>query len=187
MSQQYPGQPGGVGGGPPGYGGPYGGNPGPGAGQPYGAGGYPGGPGYPQNPMPVQPPPKKSKVWLFAGLGCGFLILVAIAATLFTLYWMKNKAEALRSDVERQLANASSMPQAPVAPGGQAVQPASGEATGDCQAALTCCKSIADKTGNAEAVKACDVFKMAGYPQASCAAALTGYRQVAKATGAVCE
>ncbi|MGC4070510.1 MAG: hypothetical protein QM784_38760 [Polyangiaceae bacterium] len=91
------------------------------------------------------------------------------------------------SDVERQLGNASAAVAAASAQthGGAS---ATVELTGDCKVAYACCRAIASKsTGNQAAVQACEVFKMAGYPQPSCAAALTGYRQVAKAVGVSCE
>jgi hypothetical protein len=102
------------------------------------------------------------------------------------LLWLRNRSNAFVSDVERQLGNASA------AVAAASAQSQSGtlavELTGDCKSAYVCCRAIATKsTGNQAAVQACEVFKMAGYPQPSCAAALTGYRQVAKAVGVACE
>ena len=183
MSQQYPGQPGGGGGGPPGYGAPFGAPPGqpgggpPPVGAPLAAGlPYAGSPqGYPGAP----PPAKKSNVWLVAGLGCGLLLLLAIGATVFALFWVRNRTKEIIGDVDRQLASASAIPGAAT---GRAA-----ESSAECKSAYVCCCAIAQKTQNSAAVQACEVFKMAGYPQTSCAAALTGYRQVAKAVGASCD
>src|SRR5882724_6955399 len=88
--------PGGYGppGGPPGYGGPPQGGPPPGYGPPQqGYGGYPGG--------PPGSPPKKSKALLFLGLGCGGLILLGIAGSVASYFYMKSKV----SDAEQAIAN----------------------------------------------------------------------------------
>jgi hypothetical protein len=195
MSQQNPGQPGGYGGAPPGYGGPpYGPPPGPPAGgPPPGTMPYPGaGAGYPVAPQqPMTPPPngKKGQVWLAVGLGCGFLLLLAIGGTVGALFWLRNRGNSFVEDLQRQMASASALPagteMAPTSPGNET---AAGALSADCKVAYGCCRAIAAKsTGNEAAVQACEVFKMAGYPQASCASALTGYRQVAKAIGVSCE
>jgi hypothetical protein len=112
---------------------------------------------------------------------------VAIGGIVAALLWLRNQGNAFVSDLETQLATGS----AAVAAASAQTQGAAGvaaELTGDCNTAYVCCRAIATKsTGNQAAVQACEVFKMAGYPQPSCAAALTGYRQVAKAVGVACE
>jgi hypothetical protein len=189
MSQQNPGQPGGYGGPPPGYGGPYGAPPGHPAGGPPPAGmpsqGGPG--GYPGAPTPGNLPEKsgkKGQVWLALGLGCGFLLLLAIGGTVAGLFWLRNRSNAFTEEIRQQMASASAFP------GGSALPPSAvgGEPQGDCRIAYNCCRVIATKsTGNEAAVQACEVFKMPGYPQASCSSALSGYREVAKAIGVACE
>lgn len=199
MSQQNPGPPGGYGGPPPGYGGPYGAPPGAPPGPPAG-GAPPGGMPYPGAGYPgMQPPPnvpdkggKKGQMWLALGLGCGLLLLLAIGATVGALFWLKNRSGALVEDIQRQMASASANTEGTSAPspvpGAAGPVTAGGEPSGDCRLAYSCCRAIATKsTGNEAAVQACEVFKMAGYPQASCSSAMTGYRQVAKAIGVACE
>jgi len=130
--------PGGYGppGGPPGYGGPPQGGPPPGYGPPQqGYGGYPGAP--PGGPGgPLAPPPKKSKALLFVGLGCGALILLGIAGSVASYFYMKSKV----SDAEQAIANYGT--------GGAGVlaAPAAGSVSATCAKAIACCKAITEKS-----------------------------------------
>jgi len=113
-------------GGPPGYGPPAGGPPGYGPPQ-QNYGGYPGGPG--------GPPPKKSKALLFVGLGCGVLILLGIAGSVVSYFFMKSKME----DAQSAIANFG-------ADSGVLAAPAPGSVSATCAKTIACCKAITGKS-----------------------------------------
>jgi hypothetical protein len=96
---------------------------------------------------------------------------------LIGLYWFKSQADTTVEDVERLQASANAMGAS-----------AGGEPSGDCKRAHACCRIIAAKsTSSAAAVEACEVFKTAGYPEATCSTSLVGYRKTAEALGVKCE
>jgi hypothetical protein len=143
---------------------------------------YPGQiPGYPVNPAP---PPTgtagtgKNKVLLFAGIGCALVLVLGIGAAVGAFFWLRNRTNAIVEEAQRQIGAA----------GAQSSGAANATAqSADCVAAYACCTIVAEKsTGNKEAVKACEVLKLAGYPQQECRTALNSYRSVAKAVGATC-
>jgi hypothetical protein len=179
MSQQYPGQPAGAGGTPPAYGGPPGATPG--AYVPQGAPGH-------VTPGLAQPP-KTNRTLLIVGMGCGLFLLIAVAAVVAVLFWLKSRSNAVIEDLQRLQASASAMaavsepPSGPSAPANSVV-----DMSGDCKLAYACCGAIAAKSpAGAAAAQACQVFKTSGYPQSTCSLALSGYRKVAEQAGVKCE
>jgi hypothetical protein len=184
---------------PPGYGGA---PPGQGNGMPpgYGGGmppGYGGPPGVPpgsnapqampgQYPPGLAQPPKSNRMLLIAGLGCGLFLLLAIAAVVVGVFWLKARGNAAVEELQRLQASASAIPNMPLAPESSAAS--AGALTGDCLVAYRCCQAIASKSpAGAAAIQACEVLKTPGYPVAICSSALAGYRKVAEQTGVKCE
>lgn len=158
MSQQYPGQPPG-GPVPPGY------VP---ANQPQGAPGL--------QPPGLAPAPKSNRTLLWVGLGCGSIFVLGVIVVVAAVYWLKTRTNAALEELQKLQSSA-----APVEAGGA-------ELAGDCKPAYACCKLIAEKsTGGSAALQACEVFKTAAYPQATCTAALGGYRKAAEALGVRCD
>lgn len=158
MSQQYPGQPPG-GPMPPGY-----------------------GSANPPQGMPMQQPgglamaPKSNRLWLGLGIGCGSIVLLGIGAAAAAVFWLKARTSETLEELQKLQSSA-----VPAITSG-------GELSGDCKPAYACCKLIAEKsTAGDAALKACEVFKTAGYPPATCTAALTGYRKAAEALAIRCE
>lgn len=171
MSQQYPGQPPG-GGVPPGYGGP--------AQQPpYGMNGMPG----QQPPAGLASAPKPNRTLLWLGIGCGSLLLFAVGIAVAGVLWFRARTNSAIEELQKLQAGAASGVPA------LSVSSASGrELSGDCKAAHACCRAIAAKsTASAEAVAACELFRSAGYPEATCTASLVGYRKAAEALGIRCQ
>lgn len=170
MSQQYPGQPPG-GGVPPGYGTGPAPPPQPGM---YGSGGQ-----QPGAALVATPRPSRTLLWL--GVGCGGLLVFAIGVAVAGVLWFRARTGSALEELQKlQGGAASALP----ASSGAHVR----ELAGDCKAAHACCKSIAGKsTASAEASAACDLFRTAGYPEATCTASLMGYRKAAEALGIRCE
>lgn len=173
LSQRPPEHPPGAGGFPPGYGGAPPGTSGPQAAW-----------GNAQPPAGLAPPPKSKQVLLLVGIGCGLFLLIAVAAVVAGVVWLKSSANSAVSDLEKLRSAASAMASAgPGAPGAVAK-----DLTGDCLLAYQCCRTIATKTtSSAAAADACELFKTAGYPQATCSVTLTGYRRTAELAGARCD
>ncbi len=182
---------------PPGYGGAPPGQQGGGVPPGYG-GGAPGAPpGFNapqampgQNPPGLAQPPKSNRMLLIAGLGCGMILLLGIAAAVAGVFWLKAQGNAAIEDLQRLQASASAIPNMPLAPESSAAATTNPSAAlaGDCLVAYRCCLAIAAKSPvGAAATQACEVLKSPGYPVAICSTALTGYRKVAEQTGVKCE
>jgi hypothetical protein len=168
--------PGGYGppGGPPGYGGPPPGSP-PGYGPPQqGYGGYPAGP----PAGPAAPPPKKSKALLFVGLGCGALILLGVAASVASYFYMKSKV----NDAETAIANLAAGGTSPLA------APAPGSVSAACAKTIACCKAVTGKAavGNPALVEqSCNGFALLS--DAQCEQQYSSLKLSAAAVHATCE
>jgi hypothetical protein len=193
MSQQGPGGYGGGGPfGPPGGGGypPGGGAPPPGGygppGAPPGPGGYgpPGyGPpqqgygGYPPPGGPGVPPAKKSKALLWAGIGCGALLVLGIAGGVATYLYMKGQV----NDAETAIAAAASAGALGTAlPTPAAMGP-------NCAKAFACCQVTMAKTAAANpalGAQACAALGIS--PEAACAAQYETLKRAATLSGATC-
>jgi hypothetical protein len=134
-------------------------------------------------------PPKSNRMMLFAGLGCGLLLLIALVGAVAAFFWFKARSNAAIDDLQRLQASASANLELPQPPSGPAAGVEPGKAlAADCAAAYGCCRAIATKTNSAAAaVQACEVLKIPGYPEASCTAALAGYRKPAEALGIKCQ
>jgi hypothetical protein len=134
-------------------------------------------------------PPKSNRTMLYAGLGCGFLLLVVLGGAVAAFFWVKARSNAAIEDLQRLQASASANLEAPQPPSltGGGIEP-SRALSGDCAIAYGCCRAIAGKSDSAAAaVQACEVLKIAGYPQASCTAALANYRKAAEVLGLKCQ
>jgi len=145
----------------------------------------------PGQPMPgiANSPKSNNRVFLYAGLGCGALLLLGILGTVASVMWLKSCGNAALDELQRLQASASAMAAGASAPAGSGAQANSaGELTGDCVVAYRCCVAIASKSpAGAAATQACEVFKTPAYPGAVCSSALGGYRKVAAQTGVKCD
>ena len=114
---------------------------------------------------------------LWAGIGCGGLLLLSIAGGIGSYFFMKGQVE----DAQSAIAAAASA----AAVGASTATP-SAPASGTCGKAQACCEAIASKSANAQLAKqACAAYgKLA---DSVCAQQYAALKQTAAAMGGSCE
>ncbi|HEY5955928.1 MAG TPA: hypothetical protein VIV60_05220 [Polyangiaceae bacterium] len=128
-------------------------------------------------------PPNNRRLLVALGIGCGITMLLAVAAIVAVVFWLKSRSESTVEELRRLEASATVL--------ATSLAPSSnigGSLMGDCLLAYQCCLTIATRTtSNGAATQACEVFKTARYPEAACQVTLAGYRKTAELVGAHCD
>jgi len=141
---------------------------------------------------PAQPPgtSSKNRLFLWLGIGCGGLLLLAVVGVVIAIWWARQRTGEAIDDLKRASSKFSATLETPPAPSSPVAAAAPEVAANrqDCKTAKSCCMALAKQSGSKpEALKGCEAFDNPAVPAAACTKALEGYRRVTKALGVSCE